>query len=136
MPNKYLLLHILDSLNVRKQNSETTGSDLKSDGEFISKMWKVWKSKAIEEKLSEHTWHWVRIKQLNFILWGQHEKCVGLCPELKLEENTCRWSVMKVWMLFCDASQNACSTLRHFAKQGWKVVLEQPQEAHFSFPPD
>lgn len=116
MLNKDLVLHILDSLNVRKQISEATGSDLKTRGELISKKRKVCKSKATEENLSEHKWHWVRIKQLNFISWGQHEKCVGLCLELKLEKNTCRWSVLKVWILFCDASQNAYSSLEVLCK--------------------
>lgn len=126
MLNKYLLLYILDSLNVRKQIAEATGSDLKTYRELVNKMWKVWKSKAIEEKFSGHTGHWVRIKHLNFILWGEHEKGVRLCLELKLKENTCRWSIMKVWMLFCDTSQNAYSSLRHFAKPVWKVVSERP----------
>lgn len=62
MLNKYLLLYILDSLNVRKKIAEATGSDLKTHGQFISKTWKFWKPRAIEEKPSDYKRHWVRIR--------------------------------------------------------------------------
>jgi len=56
---------ILDSLNVRKQIAGDTDSDLKTHEALPSKMWKVWKSKATEEK---HICNWLRKKQLHSII--------------------------------------------------------------------
>lgn len=42
---------ILDWLNVRKEIAEAIDSDLKTHEKLINQKWKVWKSKATEEKL-------------------------------------------------------------------------------------